>query len=270
MQGRHPVPPLDIRIRAHEEFQTLRGSLSRRDLVERISTTYGITKSTIYQWYKGQTPIGRRAGRIVFAPELLYVLGALLGDGCIYHWRNHFQVWLAGEEAFTVKFALKLSKCLGREVRHYKYGSKNAWFVRVDNAELYFLFQSVRSDRALIRKLVYDVDPANGWLHFIEGFFDAEGCVKIIRGEERKTPKVCLDFCNTDYELLSLAKQALEEDLGIKAGMSIQRASPPRKTAWHLRIYSKAGVTKFFEVIHTTKLTEEKRPLVISWLTKSR
>ena len=77
----------------------------------------------MYQWYKGTTPIGKRAGSIKRSPELLYVLCALLGDGCIYHWRNQFQVWVTGEEEFTAKYASKLGKCLGRRVHNYKYGS---------------------------------------------------------------------------------------------------------------------------------------------------
>ncbi|MDG7007998.1 MAG: LAGLIDADG family homing endonuclease [Nitrososphaerota archaeon] len=195
-----------------------------------------MTKSTVYQWYRGQTPIGRRAGRIARVSELLYVLGALLGDGCAYHWRNHFQVWLAGEEAFTVKFALKLSVCLGREVKRYKYASKNAWFVRVDNAELFFLFQSVRTDNSKIKSLVDEINPAGGWLQFVEGFFDAEGCVKIIGGKERKTPKVCLDLCNTNYELLDMVRTVVKQQLGTGAGISAQKTAPPGKTAYHLRI----------------------------------
>jgi intein-encoded DNA endonuclease-like protein len=244
--------------------------LSRKDVVDRISSSYGITKTTVYQWYKGQTPFGRRAGRIARVPELLYVLGALLGDGCIYHWRNLFQIWLVGEEAFTAKFALKLSQCIGRKVKNYRYGSKSAWFVRVENAELYFLFQSIRSDHSLVQRIIEETDPVAGWDQFIEGFFDAEGCVKIIRGRERKTPKACLDFCNTDYELLELVRRAMSEQFGIESGMSIQAAVPPRKTVYHLRIYSKEGIAKFLSVVHTTKLTADRKKVVDVWLSKRR
>ncbi len=240
---------------------------SRRDVVRRISSAYGVTETTVYQWYKGATPFGRRAGRIARVPELLYVLGALLGDGCIYHWRNHFQVWLVGEEAFTAKYARMLSACLGREIKNYKYGSKNAWFVRVDNAELFYLLQSVRRDHSRIAETVEEIDMKQGWARFIEGFFDAEGCVKIIGGRERRTPKACLDFCNTDLRLLELVRLALAK-LGIKSAISEQKTDLPRRTSFHLRMYSKAGIADFLALIQTTKLTESKKPLVYAWLAK--
>lgn len=267
MTQHHKVPALEVRVKAHAEFMAEKSVASRKDVVDRISSAFGVTKSTVYQWYKGTTPFGSRAGRITVVPELLYVLGALLGDGCIYKWRNHFQVWLVGEEAFTAKFALMLSRCVGREVKNHKYGSKNAWFVRIDNAELFYLLQSVRRDHSLIQELVERVDPQRGWVRFVEGFFDAEGCVKIIGGRERRTPKACLDFCNTDLDLLCLVQGALRK-MGFKASITSQKADPPRRTSYHLRIYSKAGIAGFLTLIATTKLTEKKKPLVEAWLTK--
>ncbi len=194
----------------------------------------------------------------------------MLGDGCAYHWHNQFQVWLVGEEEFTLKFAEELSACLGRQVRHYKYGSKQPWFVRIDNAELFFLFLSVRRDHSLMRTLVQEVDPEGGWTHFIEGFFDAEGCVKVIKGRERKTPKVCLDFCNTDLDLLRMVRCAMARSLGVKSRMSTQRESPPRKKSYHLRVYAKADVVRFIMAIATTKLTREKRQFFDNWIKKGQ
>ncbi len=197
-----------------------------------------------------------------------YVLGALLGDGCAYHWGNHFQIWLVGEEEFTEKFARKLSSCLQRKVKHYRYGSKNAWFVRVDNAELFFLFRSVRKDHSLIGMLVEEIGPLNGWREFVEGFFDAEGCIKFIRGAERRTPKPCLDFCNTDLGLLHIIQTAMRETLGMESGISTQQTEPSRRTTYHLRIYSRAGIARFFDIMSTTKLSEEKKLLLDAWITK--
>lgn len=228
-----------------------------------------MAETTVYQWYGGVNPLGHRAGRVLHVPQLLYVLGALLGDGCVYFWRGNFQVWLVGEEAFTAKFAAKISVCLGRQVKYYKYGRKNAWFVRVGNAELFFLLESVRKDYSLIPKLIREIDPSRGWIEFIEGLFDAEGCVKIIRGKERRTPKICLDFCNTDLALLGVAREGLF-NLGIDARISSQAANPPRRASHHLRIYSKAGINRFLAMMKTTKLTQPKQLLFENWLAKSR
>jgi len=250
-------------------FETLRGSLSRKEVVESVSNRYGVTKTTVYHWYKGSDPFGDRAGRVSKVPELLYVLGALLGDGCAYLWHHQFQLWLVGEEEFTTKFAAKLSVCLGRKVGHYKYGGKNAWFVKVENAELFLLFGAARKNHYLVRRLIADVAPLRGWIEFVEGFFDAEGCVKVIRGKERRIPKICLDFCNTDSDLLEIAREGLGK-FGIESNMSAQHCMPPRKTSYHLRIYSKSGVAKFLATFHTTKLTGPKKPFVDIWLTKKR
>jgi hypothetical protein len=169
-----------------------------------ISDQFGLTKTTLYNWWKGTTPLGRRAGQVVKVPELLYVIGVLLGDGCIYHWRGNFQVWLVGEEEFTAKFARKLEVCIGKHVGHYEYGKKNAWFVRIGNAELFFLVERARNDPSTVAKLVAEVGWPRGRLEFVEGVFDAEGCVKIIREPVRRTPKICIDICNTDIDSSTL------------------------------------------------------------------
>lgn len=241
----------------------------RKDVVAEITKLYGVTGTTVYQWYKGASPMGRRAGRVAKVSELLYVVGALLGDGCVYHWRGNYQVWLSGEKPFVRKYASKLSLCLGRQVRYYKPSSKNVWIARVGNAELFFLFQRVRDDLSALYGLVEETGTQGGWLQFIEGIFDAEGCVKIVAGRERRTPKACLDLCNTDIRLVRAAQGAIRNELGIESRLSIQPGKPPRRTSYHLRIYSKAGVEAFLGAIPTTKLTAEKKPLVELWLTKS-
>ena len=92
--------------------------------------------------------------------------------------------------------------------------------------------------------------------------------MKVIREKARRTPKICLDFCNTDLGLLNQVKEAILSELGIESSVTSQDGKPPRKTAYHLRIYRKDDIAKFLVAIPTTKLTEEKRPLVEAWLAK--
>jgi len=98
-------------------------------------------------------------------------------------------------------------------------------------------------------------------LEFIEGFFDAEGCVKIIKDEVRKTLKICLDF--TNFENLGLMRGLLKDVLEIEARFSVTKPKigkdkSKRKTVYNLRIYKKDFGRKFFERINTTKLIPEK------------
>ena len=264
------IASLETRLNAYEEFQKIRTTNSRRDVVKAISSRFPLSEQTIYEWYKGKTPIGKRAGTIIRVPELLYVLGALLGDGCICHWKGNFQVWCVGERAFTEKFAGKLSACIEKPTRAYKYGKKNAWFVKVGNAELFFLFKAVREDYSMVEKLVNDVGSPQGWLEFLEGFFDAEGCVKIIRGNGRRTPKACLDFTNTDLSLLEAIRTALKANLGVDSNFSKQAGVGNRKDSCHLRIYRKESIARFLDAIPTTKLNERKLPFVRAWLENGR
>jgi len=123
-----------------------------------------------------------------------------------------------------------------------------------------------------LEQLIKDKKSA---LLFVEGFFDAEGCVKIIKEKVRKTPKICLDITNTDFRILEVVKKLLQEHLGIEARYSIQKPEigkdgSLRKVAYHLRIYKKEFVKIFFENISTTKLKEEKVIYVKNWLNNGK
>ena len=69
---------------------------------------------------------------LIFNRELFYVLGALLGDGCAYHWKkgNVKTLVLIGDYNFTKKYTEKLTKCSRNKVKNYIDRSKNIWFVR--------------------------------------------------------------------------------------------------------------------------------------------
>ena len=186
-----------------------------------------MAKFTFYSWYRGANPLGWRAGRVAKLPQLLYVLGALLGDGCPYLWRSRYQVWLVGEEDFSAKYAEKISTVIGRQVKHYKYGKKNAWFVEVQNAELYFLLREARRDPSILERLVEQAGMGRGWLELVDGFFDAEGCVKVTKERVRKTPKICLDACNADLPLIEAVRSATTKSLGIQSHLSTPESESP-------------------------------------------
>ena len=211
--------------------------------------------------------------------ELSYILGALLGDGCIYHWKknNSYLVHILGEDEFTQKYAQKLSICIDKKINNHFYKSKylklgcKVWFVSINHEKLFFLFKSIREDLTIVLNLMKKDRFRENALQFIEGFFDAEGCVKIIKEPVRIIPKICLDICCTNFEVLELIRKLLLEHLGIEARYSIQKAytskdGHPRKTSYHLRIYRKEYIRKFLDNINTTKLKLEKINYVKNWL----
>lgn len=202
--------------------------------------------------------------------ELFYVLGSLMGDGCVYHWKtNYYYVLIMGDEKFTAKYAERVTQCTGIKSKNYINRSQNVWFVRCNNIRLYSLFKKVREDLQYLEELIQN--DKKFALLFIEGFFDAEGCVKLVKEEVRKTPKICLDITNTNLKFLELVRRLLKKYLDIEAKYSIQRPflgkdGFRRQTAYHLRIYKKEYVKRFFENINTIKLKEEKISYVENWL----
>jgi len=210
-------------------------------------------------------------------------LGALLGDGCAYYWKNKevYLVSIVGEEEFIEKYALRASLCLRKKINPYynkgrykKFGT-HLWFSNTNHKKLFTLFKSVRNDLDSILTLMKEGNLKENSLQFIEGFFDAEGCVKIVKGKERKTPKICLDLCSTDYEYQELIKNLLKIHLDIEARYSIQKSfigkdGSKRQKIYHLRVYKKDCIRKFFNNIKTTKLKPEKIMHVNNWLNNGK
>ncbi|MGH9993427.1 MAG: LAGLIDADG family homing endonuclease [Nitrososphaera sp.] len=241
-----------------------RGS-SRLSIVNLVKEQFGIPTSTCYLWFAGShSPYGS-LGKVKTKQNLLYVLGVLLGDGYAYNWHSSYNVGiLVKDESFAKKFAGQLSKCISRNVTAYPSRKRNLWFVKVGNYELFTLLGDFKSNLNLISDKKISSDDA---LQFIEGFFDAEGCVKVIKEKARITPKICLDFTNTNRKILVAVQKLLKTSLNIESGFSVQhdmRAN--RKTVYHLRIYKKDHVRIFFENIQTIKLSKEKALWLKKWL----
>ena len=75
----------ELRLKAFDLLQDLKNDgISRENTVDKIRRKFGINTSSLNEWYFGKCkPYGRK-GELIIRPELLYVLGALLGDGCLY------------------------------------------------------------------------------------------------------------------------------------------------------------------------------------------
>lgn len=257
-----------LRLKVFDLMQKMKNKdISRQNIVYYLHDKYKIPKPALYSWYKLENiPFGRK-GKVTYSPDLFYVIGALLGDGCLYNWRltNHYVI-LVGDQNFTSKYAYRLTSCTGKKAQEYIDRNKNVYFVRMNNFELYKLFKKCRESIGHLSKLLKQYGNEAS-LYFLEGFFDAEGCVKIIKEISRKTPKICLDITNTNIMYLNLCKKILKKHLEIEARYSIQKpATSNRKIAYHLRIYKKQSIKIFFENIQTTKLKKEKIILLANWL----
>lgn len=194
----------------------------------------------------------------------------MLGDGSIYFWKKAYQIWLLGEREFCMKYVEKVSACTShRETKTYPYRGRNVWFVIFQNAELYFLMKEIREHIDVLTKLLRRGDRSVNALQLIEGFFDAEGCVKVIKEEVRRTPKINLDFSNTNLDLLQLIRRELKYTLGIEGRLTSQiDRRPNRQTMYHLRMYGKDAIRKFLLHVSTIKLKPEKLQYVENWLRK--
>jgi hypothetical protein len=258
----------NVRLQAFELLQKLReDKVSRYEIVNRIHDKFGISIGTMYEWYRGKyVPYGRK-GKLIWTPKLFYVLGALLGDGCIYKWRvTRNYVILVGDKLFTTKYSDMLEPCISKKDKPYIIRSKNVWFVRSNNFELYSFFKKARENLDYLEGLLMQSNRHSKLL-FVEGFFDAEGCVKIIKEKIRRTPKICLDITNTNLRFLEIISKLLKEQLNIEARFSIQTyKNKKKKTTYHLRIYKKEYIKQFLKNVDTTKLKKEKVIYVKNWL----
>jgi|SRR3989344_4836187 len=265
------------RVKAYELMLNLKEKgLSKEDVIQRVVYDVGIPSQTVYHWYQYDlSPFGNR--KIQFNSSFFYVIGALLGDGCAYYWEKggRYMVHIVGEKEFMEKFSRKLEMCTGKKIKEYIDRSKGVWNLKTWNYELFMLLKRFRGDVNLLLDILSGGDEYNNSLQFIEGYFDAEGCVKIIKESSRKTPKICLDICSTDYNVLELIRELWMKYLMIEARYSIQVPkkswkSNNKKTVYHLRIYRKDYIRKFFDNFHTIKLKPEKVEYVDNWLNNGK
>jgi len=133
----------ELRMKAFDLLNELKGNgMPRKEIVDKLHNEFAIPIGALYDWHRGKfRPYGRR-GELTYRAELFYVLGALLGDGCLYNWKlsNNFII-LVGDKKFTTKYAYMLSLCVGRIVKPYIIRSKNVWSVRTNNFKLFSLFK---------------------------------------------------------------------------------------------------------------------------------
>lgn len=270
--GSFSVQPLEQRLEGYRQFERMRSQGKTQDQIIRVlGESFNVKGPTVRRWLDGDSPYGRNLGRVLIVPELFYVLGALLGDGSIYLWRHSYQVWLYGEQRFAERYAKALSRCLPehRYVPFYNRRNVRVSFVKIQNAELFLLVRKSRADPSSIVGLLEEGDPRTNARAFVQGFFDAEGCVKVTKDKSRTIHKICLDITNTDLTLVETTGTMLKSWFGIETKLTCQRdPRPNRRAVYHLRIYKKSDVRRFLALAPTIKMTPRKAWLTSRWLEK--
>ena len=89
--------------------------------------------------------------------------------------------------------------------------------------------------------------------------------MKVIKEPARKTPKINMDFCNTNLGLLQLVEHELKTTLGIEPHFSSQLADQTRKTILASANLQKKEIRKFLSRVPTIKLKAEKVRYVENW-----
>jgi len=217
--------PIELRIKLFDEVRRLRGlGLSYGEIIDEIERMYGVSlnPSHVSFWVRGiYNPYNERRyiptlDHLRPSEELAYVIGAVLGDGCVYRLQKyHYLVVLKVKDLeFAEKFAECISKVLGREPPKTIPVKDGTFAVEVKSKTLYELLKKpIDIDR--IRQYVeHCIDCV---CSFLRGFFDSEGSIDK-DGE--------IQVYNTDKSLLEYIKELLHR-LGIKA------TGP--------KLYSKAG-----------------------------
>ncbi|MAG02232.1 hypothetical protein CMI42_02750, partial [Candidatus Pacearchaeota archaeon] len=175
------------RIKAYKLLNKLKDKgISRPEIIKILIDNYGVNKGRVYDWYSGRNmpwKLKEKVEHLEYCEELFYLLGAMLGDGCIYEWKGQFQVKIYGEKEFIEKCAIKLSLCLKKDIKCYYYKSyfktrgSHLWYIQTSHKKLFMLFQSIRTDLGMVLNLMKNKSFKGNSINFIEGFFDAEGCV---------------------------------------------------------------------------------------------
>jgi len=188
--------------------------------------------------------------------DAAYLLGALLGDGGMYHCKRpggtteYRLVWTQKDDEYLnhsiVPRLARICSKLGVSPKIQIYHNKSRHEVRISCKKLYKYFSSLRENL----KVLSNVD----WFmaHFIRGFYDAEGRKSIEK----------VEIYNTNKELLEhIAKFLTRQNLRFKMYIRIKG----RRRPLYVLVLKKGDVVKFYRMIapEHPKLNS-KLPLILS------
>lgn len=168
----------------------------------KISRILGISRSKVGSWlYSGCKPW--REPKLYPSKALSYVLGVLLGDGCVtIFWNksikcfNHRIILNTKDKEFADAFSKALRK-IRLNARVYYIKRENIWMVTSENKKFATWYKALTLQD--IEKIVELYTP-----YFVRGFYDSEGsCVVHDDGY------ICIQMWNTRQDILRMMKAIL-------------------------------------------------------------
>lgn len=186
------------------------------------------------------------------SPELSYVIGVVLGDGCVSKYKNSHQIILSVKDKdFVEYFSSCMKKLLGRECK-VSLDNRGMYIVRYTSQNIYSFIYPKEEVGKFIE--IIDIFPAE----FIAGFFDSEGTVYRQNGKKSWT----ISFSNTNTTFLNLVSRCLSK-LDIAHNTYTHKKRVGRKTAYSLNVLS-AGWLRFANTISLSiKRKQDKLNVII-------
>lgn len=189
-------------------------------------------------------------------PEFYYILGVVLGDGWISHYKTQYRIGLSVKDLdFALTFKKSFSKLgIKTRLRHYR----NLWTVEVGRKRLFTLLK--RLTLQAIEKLVLDSRVFK--IKFIRGLFDSEGTVYT-----SKRGGFNVKIYNTNRELLELLRRLLLSLRIVISGIYLHRKgrsnSFGQKDVYSLCICRKEEALRFAREISSN--ISRKKAVMSGW-----
>jgi len=168
----------------------------------RISRILNISRTTAYQWIKGKNPQGafsnppRYHPNLELSETLFYIIGVVLGDGCLYRPRWLIQL-VTKERKFAESFRDALKSI---DLRVYFYRKRYFRVYTLSKSLFQFL------DGLTLKDMEELLTSRREWaISFLRGFYESEGYFERIGRNGR------IRIFNTNIDLLVAVKRVMEK-----------------------------------------------------------
>jgi len=214
--------PLEIRAKMYDDVLKLRKQgLKHKEIQRRIYEKYGkrISQPLISYWVNREHhPLGKvNKFDEKPSPELGYVIGAMLSDGCLYFNGEDYLLWLrVNDKEYAEEFGRCIAKILGKKDSYKPFWNekRKQWIVVACSIQLFkFLNKSLEELKPYIE---YSKETAAS---FLRAIFDGEGSIYVkIKGRKRRRQ---LHLYNTDEKLLSYIQYLLKRFFDIDSTLHL-------------------------------------------------